>query len=110
MSALAFSVHIFTACGAGLALLAMLAAVAHEWTLMFLWLGLALVVDGVDGTLARAVGTKENAARWSGEVLDLVVDFTTYVFVPAYAIVSAELMPRERPVDAIDDQRNPEPQ
>jgi phosphatidylcholine synthase len=62
---------------------------------MFLWLGLALVVDGVDGTLARAVGTKENAARWSGEVLDLVVDFTTYVFVPAYAIVAADLMPRE---------------
>ena len=95
MSALAFSVHIFTACGAGLALLAMLAAVAHDWTLMFLWLGLALIVDGVDGTLARAVDTKENAARWSGDVLDLVVDFTTYVFVPAYAIVSADLMPRE---------------
>jgi phosphatidylcholine synthase len=95
VSALAFSVHIFTACGAGLALLAMLAAVAHQWTLMFLWLGLALFVDGVDGALARAVGTKENAARWSGDVLDLVVDFTTYVFVPAYAIVAADLMPRE---------------
>jgi phosphatidylcholine synthase len=95
VSALAFSVHIFTACGAGLALLAMLAAVAHDWVLMFLWLGLALFVDGVDGALARAVGTKEKAARWSGDVLDLVVDYTTYVFVPAYAIVAADLMPRE---------------
>ena len=73
----------------------MLAAVAHDWPLMFLWLGLALVVDGVDGIFARAVGTAENAPRWSGEVLDLVVDFTTYVFVPAYAIVSADLMPQE---------------
>ena len=71
----------------------MMAAVAHNWPLMFLWLGLALFVDGVDGALARALGTKENAARWSGDVLDLVVDFTTYVFVPAYAIVAAGLMP-----------------
>ena len=95
MGALAFSVHIFTACGAGLALLALIAAVAHDWPLMFLWLGLALIVDGVDGMFARAVRTAENAPRWSGEVLDLVVDFTTYVFVPAYAIVSADLMPQE---------------
>jgi phosphatidylcholine synthase len=95
VGALAFSVHIFTACGAGLALLAMIAAVAHDWPLMFLWLGLALIVDGIDGMFARAVGTAENAPRWSGEILDLVVDFTTYVFVPAYAIVSADLMPQE---------------
>ena len=34
--------------------------------------------------------------RWSGDVLDLVVDFTTYVFVPAYAIVASGLMPAVR--------------
>jgi phosphatidylcholine synthase len=95
VGALAFSVHLFTACGAGLALLAMIAAVEHDWALMFLWLGLALFVDGIDGMFARVVDTRENAPRWSGEVLDLVVDFTTYVFVPAYAIVSADLMPHE---------------
>jgi len=95
VGALAFSVHIFTACGAGVALLAMVAAVAHDWPLMFAWLGVALVIDGLDGPLARAFDTSKNASRWSGDVLDLVVDFTTYVFVPAYAIVAADLMPRE---------------
>ncbi len=94
MGALAFSVHIFTACGAGFALLATVAAVAHDWTMMFVWLGVALIIDGVDGSLARAVDTRANAARWSGDVLDLVVDFTTYVFVPTYAIVAAGLMPQ----------------
>lgn len=94
MGALAFSVHIFTACGAGFALLAMVAAVAQDWTMMFVWLGVALIIDGVDGSLARAVNTPGNAPRWSGDVLDLVVDFTTYVFVPTYAIVSAGLMPQ----------------
>jgi len=64
------------------------AAVAKEWAFMFLMLGLALVVDGIDGPLARALNVAERQPRWSGDVLDLVVDFTTYVFVPAYAIVA----------------------
>jgi phosphatidylcholine synthase len=31
--------------------------------------------------------------RWSGDVLDLVVDFVTYVFVPAYAIAAGGVLP-----------------
>jgi phosphatidylcholine synthase len=90
--ALAFSIHILTACGAALALLALLAATRGDWPLMFLWLGVALVVDAVDGPLARAANVKEMLPRWSGETLDLVVDYTTYVFVPAYAVAAAGLM------------------
>ena len=56
---------------------------------MFFCLGLALVVDGVDGPLAREFKVAEVLPRWSGETLDLVVDFTTYVFVPAYAIAAS---------------------
>ncbi len=93
MRALAFSVHVFTALGAGLALLALVAAVNDEWALMFLWLGLALAVDAIDGMFARALKVSERVPRWSGDTLDLVVDFTTYVFVPAYAIVASGLMP-----------------
>ena len=55
---------------------------------MFALFGLALIIDGVDGPLARKFKVAEVQPRWSGEVLDLVVDFTTYVFVPAYAIGS----------------------
>ena len=60
---------------------------------MFLLLGVALLVDAVDGPLARRFKVTELAPRWSGDVLDLVVDFTTYVFVPAYAVPIAGLMP-----------------
>jgi phosphatidylcholine synthase len=90
--ALAFSVHVLTACGVGVALLALLAAVRGEWALMFMWLGAALVIDGVDGPLARALKVAQRQPRWSGDVLDLVVDFTTYVFVPAYVTASAGLI------------------
>lgn len=93
MRALAFSVHILTACGAALALLALLAATRSDWPLMFFWLGVALVVDAIDGPLARTLNVKEVLPRWSGDTLDLVVDYTTYVFVPAYAVAAAGLMP-----------------
>src|SRR5204863_8620099 len=90
--AAAFSVHIFTALGAGLALIAMLEAVREHWAAMFAWLGVALVVDAIDGPIARRLDVVRLQPNWSGEVLDLVVDFVTYVFVPAYAITASGLL------------------
>ena len=89
----AFAVHVFTACGAACALLALIAAVGADWPKMFIWLGVALIIDGVDGTFARRLHTAELLPRWSGDVLDLVVDILTYVFVPAYAIATSGLLP-----------------
>ncbi len=89
----AFAVHIFTACGAALALLALILATGGHWAAMFFCLGLALVIDGVDGPLAREFEVAKILPRWSGETLDLIVDFTTYVFVPAYAIAASGLLP-----------------
>jgi phosphatidylcholine synthase len=90
----AFAVHVFTACGAACALLALIAAVGADWPRMFVWLGIALIIDGVDGTFARRLHTAELLPRWSGDVLDLVVDILTYVFVPAYAIATSGLLPQ----------------
>jgi phosphatidylcholine synthase len=89
----AFAVHVFTAAGAALGFAALVAAVERRWTLTFWLLGLALFVDGIDGTMARRMRVAELLPRWSGDVLDLVVDFVTYVFVPAFAIVSSGLLP-----------------
>src|ERR1700704_1964432 len=90
----AFSVHVLTASGAAVALFALLAATHGDWPLMFLWLGVALVIDAIDGPLARAIDVAEVLPDWSGETLDLVVDYTTYVFVPAYAVAAGGLMPQ----------------
>jgi phosphatidylcholine synthase len=90
--AAAFSVHIFTALGAGVALIAMMEAVRGQWAAMFAWLGLALVIDGLDGPIARHLDVVRVLPDWSGEALDFVVDFLTYVFVPAYAIAASGLL------------------
>lgn len=89
----AFAVHVFTAGGAACAFLALTAAVDGKWPQMFLWLGLALAVDGIDGSFARRVRVAEVLPRWSGEILDLVVDILNYVFVPAYALTASGLLP-----------------
>jgi phosphatidylcholine synthase len=99
MRAAAFSVHVFTALGAGIALIAMLEAVREHWTSMFGWLGAALIVDAIDGPIARRLDVVRLQPNWSGDILDLVVDFLTYVFVPAYAITaSGMLLPLAAPV------------
>jgi phosphatidylcholine synthase len=90
--AAALAVHWLTAIGAGVALLALFEAVRAHWVGMFLWLGVALLIDGIDGPLARWLDVRRLQPNWSGEVLDLVVDFLTYVFVPAYAIAASGLL------------------
>ncbi len=89
----AFAVHVFTACGAACAFLALLAAIRADWPQTFVWLGVALVIDGIDGSFARYLRVAERLPRWSGDVLDLVVDILNYVFVPGYAITASGLLP-----------------
>jgi phosphatidylcholine synthase len=92
-------VHVFTAMGAGVALIALLEAVREHWAAMFAWLGGALIIDALDGPIARRLDVVRLQPDWSGEVLDLVVDFVTYVFVPAYAITaSGMLLPLAAPL------------
>jgi phosphatidylcholine synthase len=90
--AAAFSVHILTAMGAGIALIALLEAVREHWVAMFAWLGVALLIDALDGPIARRLDVARVLPDWSGEMLDMVVDFVTYVFVPAYAITASGLL------------------
>lgn len=87
------AVHAFTASGALCALLALQAALAASFEVAFGWLFLALAIDAVDGTLARAVDIETTLPRFSGERLDLVVDYLTYVFVPVVVMLTAGLLP-----------------
>ena len=89
----ALLVHLFTASGAVFAMLAMLAASEEKWSLMFLWLIVAFAVDGIDGPLARKYDVRQNASRFDGVLLDLIIDYLTYVFIPAFALFKSGLLP-----------------
>ncbi len=89
----ALAVHLLTGSGAVFSMLAMLAAVQEAWSLMFLWLVIAFFVDGIDGPLARKYHVKTNAPIFDGVLLDLIIDYLTYVFIPAYALFASGLLP-----------------
>jgi phosphatidylcholine synthase len=91
--AFAMAVHLFTASGVVWGFLALVAIVRGDVRAMFLWLAVALFVDGIDGTIARRIDIVHAAPRWSGAALDLVVDFITYVMVPAYALLAGNFLP-----------------
>ncbi len=83
---IAFSVHLFTASGAFWAFLALVAAAEGRFTNMWFWLGVALLVDGVDGPLARYFRVKSVLPNWSGELLDCIIDYVTFAMIPAFAL------------------------
>ena len=89
----AYLVHMLTASGAVFAMLALMDAVKGDWAMMFVWLMVAFAVDGIDGPLARKTEVKVNAARLDGTVLDTIIDYLTYVIIPAFALFQSGLLP-----------------
>lgn len=73
-------------------MMATLATLDGAWARSFAWLGLAFLIDGIDGTFARMVQVKKRLPRFSGEQLDLVVDYVTYVFVPVLMLLRANIL------------------
>lgn len=91
--AAAWAVHAFTASGIVLGFLALVAILEGDRIAAFLWLGLALFVDGIDGTLARRARVHEMTPHFDGATLDNVIDYFTYVVVPAMMIYWFDLVP-----------------
>jgi phosphatidylcholine synthase len=89
----AYAVHVLTASGALCGLLALHYAAMRDWPLTFLWLGIALVIDGADGPLARWAAVEEAWPRFSGVWLDLIVDYLNYCVVPAFIVAESDLVP-----------------
>ncbi|MDP6784526.1 MAG: phosphatidylcholine/phosphatidylserine synthase [Alphaproteobacteria bacterium] len=89
----AWAVHGFTASGAVLGFLAIISIFNNDQTSSFLWLGLALLVDGLDGTIARKVGVSDKAPNIDGSTLDNVIDYLNYVIIPSLMIYWFQMVP-----------------
>jgi phosphatidylcholine synthase len=88
----AWCVHLLTASGIIPAFLAILAIEESDFRAAMLWLGLAFLIDGIDGSLARRFKVWEVLPQMNGKNMDFVIDFTTYALIPAYFFYQAELV------------------
>lgn len=86
-------VHAFTASGAFLGLLSMLSIYEHRLIPAFWLMGAAVVIDAVDGCMARMINIKEAVPTISGELLDNIVDFVNYTIVPCFFILVTSIVP-----------------
>lgn len=89
----AWLVHAFTATGAVLAYLALEATASGQLRAAFIWLAVATLVDAVDGVLARLARVKERTPQFDGALLDNIIDYLTFVFVPIFILRQAGLLP-----------------
>ena len=88
-----WTVHGFTASGAVLGFLAIISILNNDLVGAFLWLGLALLIDGIDGTLARKIGVLDKTPNIDGSTLDNVIDYLNYVIIPALMIYWFQMVP-----------------
>jgi phosphatidylcholine synthase len=89
----AWLVHLYTASGAVFAFLALTRIFYDRYRDAFFWLLLAMIVDATDGTLARRSHVEARPSWFDGDTLDNIVDYLTYVFVPAFLMWHALLVP-----------------
>ncbi len=91
---LAWAIHLFTALGAVFGFLAIIAIGRHEWLLAFVWMAVTVFIDSIDGILARAFKVQELLPNFDGALLDNIVDYFTYVIVPASFLYEAHSVPQ----------------
>jgi phosphatidylcholine synthase len=90
---LAWGIHLFTASGALVGILALLAIERGDLQRAALLMLLAMAIDSLDGSMARAVGVARLLPRFDGRRLDDIVDYLNYVVVPCVFLVAGGLVP-----------------
>lgn len=79
----AWAVHAFTMTGIAWACLAVAALLHGDIRAMWGWLAISMVVDGLDGSMARKAEVSKVIPWFDGALLDNIVDYLTWTFIPA---------------------------
>ena len=86
-------VHLLTGLGIVAGFFALIAVLNNNQKEAFLWLGLAFLIDSIDGTLARKFNVKKNLPHLDGKMLDSIIDFFNYVIIPSIMIYWFKYVP-----------------
>lgn len=90
---LGWMVHLLTASGLIIGMAAAVTINAGQYRDALLLLVLTIVIDAIDGPLARMVMVKKYIKDFDGTLLDNIVDFITWVFLPCYLMIQAQMLP-----------------
>ena len=93
LTACAWGVHLYTALGAALGLLAIFFASRLDFRASFLAMGAATIIDCSDGPLARWLMVKTRVPSFDGALLDNIVDYLTYTVAPVFLMLEAGIIP-----------------
>ncbi|MBI2188016.1 MAG: CDP-diacylglycerol O-phosphatidyltransferase [Acidobacteria bacterium] len=86
-------VHLYTASSALFGFLALTRIFYDRYRDAFFWLAVTILIDATDGMLARRAQVASRLPHFDGAKLDDIVDYLTYVFVPAFFVWHALLVP-----------------
>lgn len=89
----AWMIHVFTATGAFVGVMALYAIHQHQFVEAFWMVAIAIIIDAVDGLMARACHVKTVLPSIDGALLDNIVDFFTYTLVPCFFLLVSEVLP-----------------
>jgi len=92
--ACAWGVHLYTALGAAMGLLAIYYAAERNFTLSFIAIGIAIFIDSSDGSLARLLDVKHRVPSFDGSLLDNIVDYLTYTVAAVFLMLEAGIIPK----------------
>lgn len=92
---LAWSIHLFTALGVVCGFLSVIEIGKHQWFWAFVWMAVSVFIDSVDGFFARMCKVKELLPNFDGALLDNIIDYFTYVIVPASFLYEANIVPQK---------------
>ena len=86
-------VHFLTGCGVIAGFFSLIAVLNNNQKEAFIWLGVAFLIDSIDGTLARKFNVKKNFPNIDGKMLDSIIDFFNYVIIPSVMIYWFKYVP-----------------
>ncbi|KTC86688.1 phosphatidylcholine synthase [Legionella brunensis] len=90
----AWAVHAFTASAACFGVLTLVKIYQHDYVQALWFMAITVVIDAVDGTLARLVRVKSVLPNVDGTLLDNIVDYLNYVITPCFFLyVKPDMLP-----------------
>lgn len=89
----AWAVHAFTASGVFVGYLGLNAVIQERASAAILWLIAALILDGIDGPLARRLDVGKRVPNLNGHSLDLIIDYFTCTILPVAFLDQFDMVP-----------------